>query len=61
MKKPIEKIDKLGNSKVEINYPNDDLYIYIRFSGAYFMLFSFLTGILFGVLSSAFVYNYFIK
>ncbi len=57
----IEKTDKYGSTKIEISYPHDDLYLYARISGAYFLIFSFIIGILFGVGISIFFYNYFIK
>ena len=47
--KRILKKDPGGSTTVDIEQSQDDFYLYLRISGAYFMLFSFGLGFVFGI------------
>ena len=47
--KRILKKDPHGCTTVDIEQAHDDFYMYMRISGAYFMLFSYLVGFLSGI------------
>jgi hypothetical protein len=55
MKKTIHKKDAAGSTTIEIEHPHDDVYFYLRISGAYFLLFSFLFGFVGGLIAAYFL------